>query len=831
MAKIPDASQTPLAIPNAPGLARYGVNSAADEGQIIASAGAGEEQVGAIEKNTFNQLGEATNQFNTALKVNQDRINGLRVEDAFTKFRNTQIDLTNGDKGFKKVQGGDAISQPLLTDYSKQLADNADAIQGTLSNDDQKQAFMARANLAGVQFKNDILEHVAQQSNVYAKDMYEGTVSTETRAAAASYTDPAAVGFSLARIDNAVKTMAERGGWPKEMVDSTMQVDHGRVHSAVVGQMLANNDFVGAQQYFDKNRADIDPATAKIVEKAVEDGTQKQLTNTYNSGFLAARNDPKSLDDLQTQVTKDGQLDDTRKNMLLGRIQGRIDLLDRRGVAMQTAQEHVIQQQINQVNAITLAGFEPSDEQMAPLIQAAKGTALEPQVDQMVQTANATRQFRLQTPAQQEVTLTGMEAQMRAHPEKFDVTMLQKFTSIHSGQQQALKDDPVSFAVRQGLVEPDDGSALPLDLRDPSKLGTQLAARFTLARNMSTQYGTPMKPLTTQEVTTLKNALGTAPADQKSTYFAALSHASGNDLQGYKAIMAQIAPDDPVTAIAGVYAGRGYQPADAGVQIDPGHARSVSDLILTGQAILHPNRKEDGSPDKGKVWPMPQDAQMQQLFASNVGDAFAGMPKAQSDHYQVAQSIYAALSADAGDSSGVLDSKRWDNAIQLATGGVQRWNGQNLVAPYGYTSGQFKDGLRKRVDYAVGTGTLADGMTASRMMDMPLSNIGDGRYVMRAGNGVLVDKTNKPVIIDFNNIPGYQGVDQEPAKAGALKPPKAASVIDSGEPLSGAPLHKQNIAAINQEISRTKDVRARGILMRELASEQQLLAQTGGGTQ
>jgi hypothetical protein len=92
----------------------------------------------------------------------------------------------------------------------------------------------------------------------------------------------------------------------------------------------------------------------------------------------------------------------------------------------------------------------------------------------------------------------------------------------------------------------------------------------------------------------MRTVLKGAPAEQKRQWFSGLAQAAGNDYEGYSAVMAQLAPDDPVTAVAGTYAYRGRTEA--------------SDLMLRGQAILNPVRKEDGKPDHGKLWPMPPEA-------------------------------------------------------------------------------------------------------------------------------------------------------------------------------------------------------------------------------
>jgi hypothetical protein len=206
------------------------------------------------------------------------------------------------------------------------------------------------------------------------------------------------------------------------------------------------------------------------------------------------------------------------------------------------------------------------------------------------------------------------------------------------------------------------------------------------------------------------------------------------------AVMAQLAPDDPVTAIAGSQAARGRN--------------AEADLILRGQAILRPSTKSDGKPDSSGLLPMPPELDLRMRFDSYVREAFTGKPEARNAHYQAAKAAYAALSIDAGDrDTKIFNSDRWEQAMETAIGRVDKYNSRRIVLPHGIDLGEFKVGVRERIDDAARSGNLDPTWTASRLRDLPLENLGDGRYVLRSGNGVVVDKRGRPVVINFNLIP------------------------------------------------------------------------------
>ena len=613
-------------------------------------------------------LGETLGQIGQEAEKQRLRDDTRRAEDAFNQLRSQQLDLTTGQDGFVNKKSGNAVNEPLMENYVKRFDDAAKRIEDALGNDEQRQMFRRRAAVSSYQFKQNLLQHITNESRVYDEQVFKGTIATETQSAAANWSDPNAVGLSLTRIDAATSARAQDEGWADEFKNAVLLQERGKVHAAVVGQALAAGNFQYAKGWYDRYKGEVDPTTARSIQATIDNTLEKQ---------------------------------------------------------------------IGQMTSIVLSGYDLSPEQVEPIVKAAKGTGQEQQALQLAATTKATGEFRRMLPAQQEAYLTNLEAQVRKDPTKFDVTMVSRFRTIYENQQRDLKESPVTFAVRQGFVKDGSLAAQPVDFSNPGAIGPQLSARFDLAREMRKVYGAEFKPLTPQESQQLSSALKLATATQKADYFGQLSLASGGDMDGYTAVMRQIAPDDPVTAIAGVYAGR--------------NRRVASDLMLKGQELLRPSTKEDGRPDKGKLWPMPPESELRKEFESETRDAFAGHPQAQSDLYQAAISIYAAKSAQEGDSSGIIDDDRMEESIRLATGGIERWNGKSTVLPYGMDFSQFKDGLYKRIDEAV---VLRDlNVNTAMLRDLPLEAVGDGRYVFRSGDGVIVDKQKRPVVIDFNKRP------------------------------------------------------------------------------
>lgn len=615
-----------------------------------------------------------------AQKVEEDRINTMAAEDAYTKLRSQQLDLTAGDtNGFQNLKGGDAVNQQVYPEWNKKFDDAQDTIASTLTNDTQRQKFVQRANVTRQQFQEQLLHHIGNESNVYSKQVYDGTMDVERRSATANWDSPNDVASSLERVKAAVDERAERNGWAPEFRDGMLLQEQGKIHAAVVQQAIGSGNYQYGEEWYKQYKDQIDEPTAKAIEVAVRNGTQKQKVNDYTSDFLAQRDDWHGLDDLQNKIMADNGLDEDRKNMLVGRTLGRMDVLERRQDALDKARNTQIKKSIDEVVTNTRAGYEPTVEQMEPIITAAKGTELEGEASDMVKLANATRKFRHSGPVQQEQYLNDLKTAAHADPTRFDVKNIGAFEAIREAQKKQVKEDPQSFAVQQGLVEPST-----VDMTKPAEQAAAFAQRDMVGRGMEQGYEAPFKPLTAGEVLVANTVLKNASPDDKRKYFGDLAASWGDNKAGYSATMAQISPDDPVTAIAGDYQ---YK-----------KRTEASDLIIRGQAILRPPTKADGKPEGGKLWPMPEQKQMDQAFNSYEQNAFAAHPELRNALMQTAKAIYAAKSSDEGDSSGIIDSDRWESSMKLATGGIEKYNGKALLMPYNMTKSEFEDALDRRLD-------------------------------------------------------------------------------------------------------------------------------------
>ena len=192
MARLPSAADL---MRGRPGVSVGGGVTAARPGPVPQVGDGGAAGLMEVGKALVSVGGELDKVF----KAEQERADKLRAEDSFNQLRDQQLDLSLGEEnGFAKLKGGDAANGDLLKKWTQKFDDSQRKIEGTLENDRQRDAFRQRAAVARAGFQGDIYRHVAQQTDVYALNVYKGTIDTETRTAMAGWDDAAAIAWRRA---------------------------------------------------------------------------------------------------------------------------------------------------------------------------------------------------------------------------------------------------------------------------------------------------------------------------------------------------------------------------------------------------------------------------------------------------------------------------------------------------------------------------------------------------------------------------------------------------------------------------------------------------------
>ncbi|ASY64481.1 Phage protein [Sinorhizobium sojae CCBAU 05684] len=277
---------------------------------------------------------------------------------------------------------------------------------------------------------------------------------------------------------------------------------------------------------------------------------------------------------------------------------------------------------------------------------------------------------------------------------------------------QALKDDPLGYAMNRRIVPP----LPPLDLSQPDTWAQSFQAYQNgvdvLRARGEVGNISALRPEIQAQV---QRALAGATPQQSVQLLGAMAQGLSPDT--YQATLSKIAAsgDGKATAAAGAL-----------VMENP----EVAEGVLRGTALLRENPR---------LAPSKTDANLSAIDDILPTRAFApSLEASRQSLLEAATARYADLSNQSGDTSGQLSDERMQQAITEVTGGLVDMNGYSVIAPrYGQTQDDFDKTLTALTDQDLAGAVTSSGQ-AVRASDLRnegrLRAIADGRYILEFGN-------------------------------------------------------------------------------------------------
>ena len=252
----------------------------------------------------------------------QDRVDRAVAEDAFNAYREKQLELTLGEgKGFVHKKGKQAMDKQFFPQYMEQLNSNYRELNTRLGNDRQRELFRQRAEIANVQYRENLLRHITTQTDQHAKQTTEDGLALEHKAAGYAWQDPNAIKTSLVRSEALLVQQGESEGWSEETLNAKRIDQRTRIHSAVISNALANDQWQYAQQYYRKNKGDIADPNGSVA-RALEEGGLRGRSQTNADSIVAQYRDlPEALE--AARKIKDPKLRDATEDRVRRQISDR----------------------------------------------------------------------------------------------------------------------------------------------------------------------------------------------------------------------------------------------------------------------------------------------------------------------------------------------------------------------------------------------------------------------------------------------------------------------------------------------------------------------------
>ena len=269
----------------------------------------------------------------------QEKFDKVSAEEAFNSYRERQIDLTIGEKnGFVHRKGKAAADGTLYPQFVGNLNNSYNEISGGLLNDRQRELFRQRADITNIQYKENLLRHITEQSNQQARQTVEAGLALEHKSAGFAWRDPNAIKTSLLRSEALLVEQAEREGWKPDasgqnpILDAKRLEQRTKIHTAVINTALANDQWQYAQNYYRQNKGDIADPNGSVAQALEEGGLRgrsqanaDRIMKEYRdptAALEAARQikDPKvrdaTVERVHRQISEEKNFDARRRNAL-----------------------------------------------------------------------------------------------------------------------------------------------------------------------------------------------------------------------------------------------------------------------------------------------------------------------------------------------------------------------------------------------------------------------------------------------------------------------------------------------------------------------------------
>lgn len=384
-----------------------------------------------------------------------------------------------------------------------------------------------------------------------------------------------------------------------------------------------------------------------------------------------------------------------------------------------------------------------------------KGAAAYDEYRQSRAMATDIAHFQTMTPDEIKGSLEQSQAQVDARAEfggvGYQAADARQQRRIQSAQQvvEQQQKDPQAYAAKVGLSQ-----AKQIDMSNTEAMGAELAKRESTASMMRDRYKAPYQLLTNTEAQAMAATMRTFPTAARVQYLEAM-RTSVADPTAYRSLMQQIAPDSPVTAVAGnILAAQAWTQQGGwfgkDMAFDP---KKVASTILQGESILNPTKGDKAQDGRGGNFPMPKNQDMERAFNDFVGQAFAGDAAGYGAAYQSYRAYYAGKSSEKGVLSDVLDDTISRESMLAVTGGVYDLNGNgNVLKPWGMGDDLFEQKVKDAYAGAMQAAGLRG--TASDQFDAyGLRKLSGSQYLLTNGTGALMGR-NGPVILNISpNVP------------------------------------------------------------------------------
>lgn len=218
--------------------------------------------------------------------------------------------LYDPETGMYSKKSGGAIG--VVKDTVSFFDDQAEISSGELANDSQKEAFRALIDNKRKATLNGLARHQLTQFEVFKQEMTATTVKGAVEDASNDFNNPETIDNSKIIIRAAIN--ANSKGKPAETVQDDIDTAISVMHESVIVNMADNNP-VGAKDYFNTNKGEIVAGTKKTLTELINKNAFAQTSQSKTDEIIAGGGTLTEMTDKAKKINNPDMRDDVTKRV------------------------------------------------------------------------------------------------------------------------------------------------------------------------------------------------------------------------------------------------------------------------------------------------------------------------------------------------------------------------------------------------------------------------------------------------------------------------------------------------------------------------------------
>lgn len=183
-------------------------------------------------------------------------------------------------------RGKDAF--PLPEQVRDSFNQAVSTIGADLKTPEQQRAFQRLSSQEWQTVDLQVRRHVYSEMQEYRQTELKGVLSNATDDAIRSADDPALIAVHLSRAEDAIRKNAPAMGFGPEAIQEQLRAVQSGVHTGVITQLLATDQYGKAQAYFDATKSEIAADRIDNIEHALEEGGLRKQAQQQSDSIIAA---------------------------------------------------------------------------------------------------------------------------------------------------------------------------------------------------------------------------------------------------------------------------------------------------------------------------------------------------------------------------------------------------------------------------------------------------------------------------------------------------------------------------------------------------------------